>query len=823
MVAIGTIISLAFVAFQIISLLTQRKKGPGASDFQGPRVEDGAVIPIGYGTFTVSPIVPWWGDVVPKEVKKGGLAGLGDQVVGYDYYVGVQAILCWGPIDKLIDIVFNDTKSVANAGLQGIPAIPQTLREPFTLEGDTGGALALPHTPLFPDAAQGFDLYVGSIHGGYEQGGVAGIVRFFWGGDAQFASGYLDAHQTLPVGATTISAWPQLCYAVFEAFWWGRNPTLPPVRFVVQRCPRVIPDGSGGLHGLHEIVGSDGLQNANPAHMIWELLTDTGPRGVGVAAALLDAPSFRAAADTLHAEDFGLSLVFDGSESAWDGVEEIIRHIGAALRTNRKTGLIELKLLRADYFGDNWDPPEVTPGDFDTINVSRPSHRQLVTEINLGYTDRARNFQRATERAWNQSLWDVTGERKRERVDFLGITDRPLAQVVAARECAQLSLPLAKMSGQVSRRISSLSVGDVFLLTSPEDGLYRTPMRLLGGEFGTIVDGRIQVDAIEDLFAAQGAIFDGTGTGGADPAPLNFRRPDVLVTQSSTATTGTVDLTLNDPDGRITLVEFDTKSGGNAATGWVTDASSPFQASVALDAVLQSWIAWRVTYTAADGTSAQLSGIVVFPAGQLLRVLSLVGAIDGQGFVTVTASVSPEITSVKMAGDVTGFPSDATVRAATADAAAPFVFTFGPIAPGETLYVKAFGYDASAAEGLAATTTISRAGTGQSFTVQAQFGNATSMAKTNDEWVVELPACTLTGTWRLFAPDGVSSSASIEVFKVATDGTETSLGTLAITGETASGTLAGAPIAFTANQRVLFRCLTIGAFLRLNASLDATR
>lgn len=59
--------------------------------------------------------------------------------------------------------------------------------------------------------------------------------------------------------------------------------------------------------------------------------------------------SFVSAADTLFAEGMGISILWSQQTSIEDFVEEILRHIDAALYVDRTTGKFELKLIRDDY------------------------------------------------------------------------------------------------------------------------------------------------------------------------------------------------------------------------------------------------------------------------------------------------------------------------------------------------------------------------------------------------------------------------------------------------------------------------------------------
>jgi hypothetical protein len=70
--------------------------------------------------------------------------------------------------------------------------------------------------------------------------------------------------------------------------------------------------------------------------------------GLGYSTAEIGA-SFTAAADALYTEGFGLSLIWQQDSSIEEFIGSVLDHIDATLFIDRRTGLWELKLIRADY------------------------------------------------------------------------------------------------------------------------------------------------------------------------------------------------------------------------------------------------------------------------------------------------------------------------------------------------------------------------------------------------------------------------------------------------------------------------------------------
>ena len=85
----------------------------------------------------------------------------------------------------------------------------------------------------------------------------------------------------------------------------------------------------------------------NPAHIIRECLTNRD-WGLGYAGVEIGA-SFAMAADVLYTEGFGLSLIWQQDSSIGEFIAGILDHIDATLFIDRRTGLWEIRLIRADY------------------------------------------------------------------------------------------------------------------------------------------------------------------------------------------------------------------------------------------------------------------------------------------------------------------------------------------------------------------------------------------------------------------------------------------------------------------------------------------
>lgn len=186
----------------------------------------------------------------------------------------------------------------------------------------------------------------------------------------------------------------------------------------------------GGLHTQLDL---------NPAHIIHECLTDT-EWGMGYLAADLDDASFRAAADRLAEEQMGMSLLWTRQTELEDFIREVLKHINAVLRVNRRTGKFELKLIRDDYVKD--DLIVLGPDNIERLtDFSRPSFGELVNSVTVNYWDPATGGD-ASLTVQDLALAEAQRAVVNTTLQYPGFTNSTLASRVAERDLRTLSTPL---------------------------------------------------------------------------------------------------------------------------------------------------------------------------------------------------------------------------------------------------------------------------------------------------------------------------------------------------------------------------------------------
>jgi len=333
-----------------------------------------------------------------------------------------------------------------------------------------------------------------------------------------------------PAPATSVDAAIALIRTLPPADIFGFNIALSDTSFTAQidNTPvdgvPVIPAGNSQalVASLRGAFGNG--PDMNPAHIIRECLTNRD-WGLGYSAVEIGV-SFTAAADALYAEGFGLSLIWQQDSSIEEFIASILDHIDATLFIDRRTGLWELKLIRADYVAANlplFDEANVV----DWGRLGRRSPSDLVNSVTVRFTDAWTDDTGAvsvTDTARVQAMGEVIATT----LEYPGIRYQGLALRVAERDLRALSVPLLTGEIVVNREGANLGPGDVIRLRSTRLGLDDVVMRLSEIGQGDGRDNGIRLKIAEDVFALGATAIAGgrmpTGTGIAAPPRALTRR-----------------------------------------------------------------------------------------------------------------------------------------------------------------------------------------------------------------------------------------------------------------------------------------------------------
>lgn len=439
-----------------------------------------------------------------------------------------------------------------------------------------------------------------NLFGGDEagSGGVVGDFDIYKGTLTQTENDYL----TSVLGP--IPGYRGVAYAVSRRAYLGNDAFLKPVAFVVGVRPNEL-----GTAGKHNING-----DANAACAIYQILTNTR-WGRGISPSSIDTASFTAAADTLYTEGLGVSLVFDKATPASDMIAELLRHVDGVIYPDPTTGLLKIKLARADYVLGTLTSLNVDNAD--AIRVMRPSWGDTKNTVRVKYTDRASNYSERVASA--QDLANVQargGEVAAEDFDFRGLTSAANAQKAAARVLKAVSYPLAVVELKANREAYALRPGDVFRLTSAPLGITDMACRVTRIRTGDLMDGTIVIDAVEDVFSVAWTAYTAPpASGWVDPVSAPAKAAASALLEAPYPLVGGADryamtLCARGPTGLATSYEtWSDPTGGSLFA--LTDESRQFTPAGTLSAALDRTatscvvIAGPDMATLSDGSEAE--------------------------------------------------------------------------------------------------------------------------------------------------------------------------------------------------------------------------
>lgn len=312
-------------------------------------------------------------------------------------------------------------------------------------------------------------------------------------GATQFANGDVFTIKTLH--SHVAPAYPGLCYMVFKQLYVGTSSYLKPIAPIVRRCPDPLAQGAG----VANISG-----DANPVLAVYELLTDLR-YGLGIPAVRVDDVGFKAAAVICATEGLGISMQFDTQASADQLIGEILRHCDGLLYSDPQTGLWSISLARGGY--DPSTLPLLTVDSASAQDFSRGSWRETTNEATIRFASRINNFNDRMVKAYDAANIQVTGEVRPQTIDFKGISSEAAAALVAIRVLKTLTYPLSKIKIVANRTAWKFRPGGLFRFTWVPLGIVNQVFRITRIGYGSLTDGKITIDAVEDIFGINSTTF----------------------------------------------------------------------------------------------------------------------------------------------------------------------------------------------------------------------------------------------------------------------------------------------------------------------------
>lgn len=387
--------------------------------------------------------------------------GKGKQTTGYRYYMGLHAGLCHGPVDALVEIRGGDVTLWAGS----------------------------------QNASGTIYINAGNAYGGDKrEGGVQGNLDVMMGEATQTANAYLTSVQ-----GGLQPAYRGLLSLVYNGgLIASNNPYPKPWSFRVQRATAGWQNNNPWYSAKAQVVLSNGAKAMNPAHIVYEVLTNSD-WGMGYPAGIIDTAAFQASADQLYSEGFGLCLLWLRTDTIESFLQLVMDYVGGVLVQSKTTGLFQFNLIRGGYNISSL--PVITEDNvIELTSLEAGSITGATNEVVVNWFDPTMNANRTTT---VQALGAIQaqGVVVSTSKDYPGIASNDLAARVAQRDLRAVSVPLKRVTLKLDRSAYAFLPGGLFVLNFPDESINQMVFRIGQVDYGTLQQGYVTVTAIQDIFS----------------------------------------------------------------------------------------------------------------------------------------------------------------------------------------------------------------------------------------------------------------------------------------------------------------------------------
>lgn len=457
------------------ALLTPRekKKPDGLGEFDAPTATEGRSVPLVWGTVKLkAPNIIWYGDYKSKPLREDTrMLGFkyDTHLVGFAYYIGVQFALCQGPGCVVKRIWIED--DVVWTGSAGHGA--------------------------------NIDFYDPTLYGERTDAGpasgVGATLEVFGGTTTQSASTYISKYQK--EGGKT-PAYRGTCYVApklggtFSPMYIGNFLSIKNWYFEVQRIPNGLGLGTPAVNDL----------DCNPMNVAYEIMTNI-QWGLGFPPETIDVPSLTAAATILATEGNGFSFILESPKEASEILDLIQEQVDGIFFIDPLTNTWKINLARGGYDIDA--APQMLVSNMHALkSFSRTSWEDTTNQVKVEFFDSSDQYKKTYALAQDLANQRIQGGVVvTQNLAFPGVKNATLANVIAWRELRASSYPLAKAKIIVDRTFYTIQPGQVVSLTDDDLGFTKLPLRVNKIDFGDLVDNKITLDLVQDIYTFEQASF----------------------------------------------------------------------------------------------------------------------------------------------------------------------------------------------------------------------------------------------------------------------------------------------------------------------------
>lgn len=386
------------------------------------------------------------------------------QTIGYRYFMGIHMGLCRGPINEIREIKVGDRTA---------------------WKGSAVGQAR-------------WQIQASGLFGGDQgEGGIYGTIDMMLGTETQPVNPRLKRM----LGSALVPAFRGVTTLFFDGLVCSMNPYPKPWKFRIRRVTAGWDDDNVWYPAKSTIwLGNDTISAMNPIHIIYEAITNRD-WGRGRPASRIHDASFRAAADRLFAEGFGLCLCWRRQDGIGALVKSVIDHIGAVLLDDLDTGQLSITLIRDDYVVADLPLFAEDTGLLGIDEDQVADGASATNEVVVRFTNLATGGDQDQVRLQNNAAIQSVGAVLSETIDYPHVPTGDLAARLAQRELRARASEVRRFKVRLDRRgADKIRPGSVFRIRSRQRGYEQLVLRAGQCDYGTLEAGTLTVSAMVDVY-----------------------------------------------------------------------------------------------------------------------------------------------------------------------------------------------------------------------------------------------------------------------------------------------------------------------------------
>lgn len=268
--------------------------------------------------------------------------------------------------------------------------------------------------------------------------------------------------------------------------------------------------------------GGTATNTMNPAHALYDSIVH--PDSQGQPSGSINDASFRAAADVLYDERFGICTVWEPAQETPKQFQDRIGDlIGGQVNQSRVDGLYYLDLVRDPTDDEYAALPILTESDVIEFEQQPNVTAEDTTTIIGKWRDPTTKADYSTRAVESAAAIRARGSRVVETKERFEIPTEELCLRVCLRDLNLNVLPRSEFSLTCLRRVRSLRPCQLFRLQMPSEGIADVLLVLVKINHGTLKDGKIAIEAITNTAGLPRAVY-------LAPSDPPWQAPDTTAT-----------------------------------------------------------------------------------------------------------------------------------------------------------------------------------------------------------------------------------------------------------------------------------------------------